>query len=485
MPNGEYDYSCVLDASMLFYEAQQAGRTPPNTRLPWKAPAMVNVKGPNGADLSKGWFDAGDFVKFNLPQAYTLVTLAWSILEFSPGYQRANLLDRAVNNVRWAADYMMNCYIDTSSSVAQVANASVDHALWRRASDVQEKPVIVTFDGSMGGADLMSMMAAAMASVAVLYADTDATYSAAALTAAQGFMAQAEANQVFYWQFDEDAAPYYKTDSIYDKMAFAAAWLYRATKDAKWSEKADGYITQHESSEAAGAACRYFWGNVGMGTYLLLARTTKSSTYLGKAQTCMQAIITPGQNNLAGVRYTSKGLAFVDSWGSLRYSTALSFMALMYADTISDGAPKRQAQCFAVGQVRYVLGDAGRSYVVGVGDNPPCRVHSRSASCAPAPASCSWADYAKHDCNPIVLYGALVGGPSESDVYSDKRDNIKQNEAAVDYNAGFTGALAAMLHSNTTNEGCGDLRNAAAPAASSGLLGAVLAVCLAMLLQRH
>jgi hypothetical protein len=39
---------------------------------------------------------------------------------------------------------------------------------------------------------------------------------------------------------------------------------------------------------------------------------------------------------------------------------------------------------------RYILGDTGRSYVVGVGNNPPCRPHSRMASCPNAPAACGY-----------------------------------------------------------------------------------------------
>lgn len=42
--------------------------------------------------------------------------------------------------------------------------------------------------------------------------------------------------------------------------------------------------------------------------------------------------------------------------------------------------------------------------------------------------------------------GALVGGPGGSnDKYSDVRSDFQANEVAVDYNAGFTGALAAAV----------------------------------------
>jgi hypothetical protein len=49
--------------------------------------------------------------------------------------------------------------------------------------------------------------------------------------------------------------------------------------------------------------------------------------------------------------------------------------------------------------------------------------------------------------NRHILYGALVGGPSSASdtAYTDDRTNYVTNEVALDYNAGFTGALARMV----------------------------------------
>jgi endoglucanase len=43
---------------------------------------MVGVKAEDGRDVSGGYYDAGDNVKFNLPMAWTLGVLAWSVVEF-------------------------------------------------------------------------------------------------------------------------------------------------------------------------------------------------------------------------------------------------------------------------------------------------------------------------------------------------------------------------------------------------------------------
>ncbi|GAE90376.1 endoglucanase [Acetivibrio straminisolvens JCM 21531] len=84
------------------------------------------------------------------------------------------------------------------------------------------------------------------------------------------------------------------------------------------------------------------------------------------------------------------------------------------------------------------MGSTGRSFVVGFGENWPQHPHHRTAHG-------SWydgmnvPDYHRH-----VLYGALVGGPGESDNYRDDISDYQCNEVACDYNAGFVGALAKM-----------------------------------------
>lgn len=91
-----------------------------------------------------------------------------------------------------------------------------------------------------------------------------------------------------------------------------------------------------------------------------------------------------------------------------------------------------------------IIGDTGRSYVVGFGQNSPQRPHHRSSSCRDKPAPCTWSDYNYDGPNPQVLYGALVGGPDQSDNYQDKRNDYIMNEVACDYNAGFQSAVAAL-----------------------------------------
>lgn len=61
------------------------------------------------------------------------------------------------------------------------------------------------------------------------------------------------------------------------------------------------------------------------------------------------------------------------------------------------------------------------------------------------PAACGWNEFNSPNANGQVHNGALAGGPDNNDNYSDNRDNYQQNEVALDYNAGFQSALAALI----------------------------------------
>ena len=72
-------------------------------------------------------------------------------------------------------------------------------------------------------------------------------------------------------------------------------------------------------------------------------------------------------------------------------------------------------------------------------------------SCPDRPQVCDYSALNSPNPNPQVLYGALAGGPDQYDNYQDDRNNYQCNEVAIDYNAGFQGALAGILHAQLKN----------------------------------
>ena len=61
---------------------------------------------------------------------------------------------------------------------------------------------------------------------------------------------------------------------------------------------------------------------------------------------------------------------------------------------------------------RYLLGESGRSHIVGFGKDPPTHVQNMPASCEAVPQPCNFVNaYLTPSANPNVLYGALVEVP--------------------------------------------------------------------------
>jgi endoglucanase len=73
----------MLGMSYFFYEVNRAGRLPPSTRAPWRADSLKRSEGGSlDGEFEGGYFDAGDHVIFQLPQAYAIARLAWTVHAF-------------------------------------------------------------------------------------------------------------------------------------------------------------------------------------------------------------------------------------------------------------------------------------------------------------------------------------------------------------------------------------------------------------------
>lgn len=72
-------------------------------------------------DLTGGYYDAGDNVKFGLPMAFTTTLLAWSVIEF--GDEMGNQIEHARAAIRWSTDYLLKAATATPGTLyVQVRN---------------------------------------------------------------------------------------------------------------------------------------------------------------------------------------------------------------------------------------------------------------------------------------------------------------------------------------------------------------------------
>jgi endoglucanase len=274
--------------------------------------------------------------------------------------------------------------------------------------------------------------AASLAAASVVFADTDPDYAALCLSHAKSLYAFAEKTKSDAGYTAANGF-YNSWSGFYDELSWAGVWLYLATDDDTYLTKAKQYWDEKEH-DYKWTMC---WDDVSIGAALMLARITDDSKY----STFMEKNLDYWTTGVNGerVNYTPKGLAYLDSWGALRYATTESFLAALYADWSGCSKDKKETYLdFAVSQVNYALGSTGQSYVVGYGDNYPQHIHHRTAQ----------GSYCDNMNEPAtarhVLYGALVGGPNQNDEYPDSVSDYTTSEVADDYNAGFVGILARL-----------------------------------------
>ncbi|MFI7423389.1 glycoside hydrolase family 9 protein [Nonomuraea sp. NPDC049684] len=438
-----FAYGEALQKSLWFYEAQQSGDLPAWNRVSWRGDSGLNDGKDAGLDLTGGWYDAGDHVKFGFPMAFSATMLAWGGVEYRDAYAGSGQLTHLLNNLRFVNDYFVKAHPSANVLYGQVGNGGTDHAWWGPAEAMQMNRPAYKIDASCGGSDLAGETAAAMAASSIVFRPTDPAYADKLVTHAKQLYSFADTVRKKYSDCISDAQGYYNSWSGYnDELVWGAIWLYRATNDAAYLAKAEaGYDNLGNEPQTTTKSYKWTiaWDDKSYGAYVLLHKLTGKQKYLDDADRWLDWW-TVGVNG-SKVRYSPGGQAVLDRWGSLRYAANTSFVALVHSDSISDPARKARYHDFAVRQINYALGDNPRnsSYLIGFGANPPKNPHHRTAHG-------SWTDQITNPVNSRhTLYGALVGGPPDpDDVYADKRDDYVMNEVATDYNAGFTSALARL-----------------------------------------
>ncbi|MBY8871253.1 glycoside hydrolase family 9 protein [Micromonospora sp. PLK6-60] len=439
-----FNYAEALQKSLLFYEAQQSGPKPTWNRVSWRGDSALTDGAGTGVDLTGGWYDAGDHVKFGFPMAFSATMLAWGAVEYRDGYVASGQLPHLLNNLRFVNDYFVKAHPAPNVLYGQVGKGDDDHKWWGPAEVMPMARPAYKIDASCGGADLAGETAAAMAASSMVFRPTDAAYADKLLGHAKQLYTFADTVRKNYHECITDATSFYKSWSGYqDELVWGAIWLYRATGDAAYLTKAESEYDKlgtEPQSTTRSYKWTIAWDNKQFGAYVLLANLTGKQKYVDDANRWLD-YWTVGVNGQR-VPYSPGGMAVLDSWGALRYAANTAFAALVYSDKTTDATRKTRYHDFAVRQINYALGENPRnsSYVIGFGANSPKNPHHRTAH------GSWWDSQTVPTETRHVLYGALVGGPSAAnDAYTDSRSDYVMNEVATDYNAGFTSAVARLV----------------------------------------
>jgi hypothetical protein len=447
--NSDYNYGEALQKSMFFYQVQQCGELPEWNEVTWRADAMTNDYVPGG------WFDAGDHLKFTLTNAYSASMLAWGYLEYKDGVEKCGESEEYLNNLEWVLDYLVNCDLG-DEIVYMIGDGSFDHVWWGSAEVYMNKFELMTGETerpyyTCNDSCIESQMAAALAAGYLCFKDSNPAKAKTYLEHAEACFKRADKNR----SIGDDAAEqsYYKISTFYDDLFFAANWLYMATGEQSYLDLCESDYIPNLGTEEQSTELKFTWGHcwddTQQGATLLYAINTGKKEWIEQTKKHLE-YWTTGYGGKQ-VTYTPDGLAWLFQWGSLRHATTTAFLAYVAADELfaDDATYNKKYIDFADSQMNYAFGDnsSNFSYVVGMGEDYPKAWHHRTSSGA---WNDKWSNIGQTEgedakSHAHTLYGALVGGPDQNDGYSDKIGDYQYSEVAIDYNAGYTAALCAMV----------------------------------------
>lgn len=457
---GNYNYKEALTKSLLFLEAQRSGKLPPKPRVPWRGDSGLDDGKLSNIDLVGGYYDAGDNVKYGLPMAFTVTSLAWTAIAFRAELQATGELENVHSAIRWGTDYFLKASAKKNRLWVQVGDPVADHQCWVRPENMKTPRTLYKIDVNTPGSEIAAETAAAMAASSLVFRRRDRVYSRRLLNKAKLLFEFARNYKGTY----DGECPFYCSYSGYnDELLWAASWLYLATNNVKYHK----FITEEAISASV---VEFSWDLKYAGAQVLL------SQYNLTAEGGVQNFKQQADNFVCGVLPDSAfhqlyispgGMLHLRDGANTQYVTSTAFLLILYSDmlaknhqTVTCGnqqiQPARLME-FATQQMDYLLGSnpRGRSYMVGFGNNPPTQAHHRGSSVPVLQTNSiincgmsfvTW--YNKNQPNPNELTGAIVGGPDRYDNFDDQRWDSPKLEPCTYINSLAVGALAKLaMHS--------------------------------------
>ncbi|MBR5420436.1 MAG: glycoside hydrolase family 9 protein [Lachnospiraceae bacterium] len=459
--DGKNKYAKLLAMSLDFFDENACGTDVSGLGISWRGNchtydaeaelslgdnfpeayrSLVDPDGNGKVDLSGGYHDAGDHVKFNLTMGFAGSSLALSEYLHPGIYEKAGAKEHLLAVVKRNADYLMKTtFLDGSGKVVTVChvvgNGNTDHGLWEAPEVQNYERISYWLTAERNNTAVCCEMAAAIAGAAWLYKDTDAAYASKCIRYAKALLDFGRTNQgncldglaTFY-----DTSGYSGSEMYYamDETAMAEAWLWVLGEGSK-----PAYTVQEGNYSFEGAYYGdyyfYCWDKVWQGFSALMYKATDESTYKDALKFAYLY-----KTNLQGLS-TSYYNYFDVTWGVSRYNCAMQMTALALAKGDKESAYAKAARF----QMDYLLGnnDYRCSFLIGYGNNP-VRIHHRAAN--PEEGNAKY-----------TLRGALVGGPDKNG-YLDDVHSYQYTEPALDYNACFALACAGLaeLYTGTSSD---------------------------------
>ncbi|MFN3405321.1 MAG: glycoside hydrolase family 9 protein [Cytophagaceae bacterium] len=449
----QHNYGLAQHLSTRFLGAQRCGNT-----KSWIQPETSNgchtTDGQSiGRDLTGGWHDCGDYIKFHVTGPYTALVYLYGMDKFpevypdqySQAYSKppANGIPDVLDEVKIETDFLIKC-VNGNTIYWQIGDGNDHNSFNEPISNSSQtlyngSNIRTVYSATSGRSNAFGNSAAALALMSILYKSYDANYAQSCLNAAVSYYTIGKINPA-------STADARSTDGFYswlanagyaDEMGLAAAMLYRATATNTYLTEATNYA--NSLSQSAG----FDYGTMNHLLFYELYEITGTTTWLNRVASRVNA-------------YTNQSCGYFHNtnWGSLRDAGNAAFLSALYHRSSGSAS----AYTFAKRNVDFILGThngigpnapANFSFLIGynvLGGGFPKSPHHAAAF---GKSSNAWTLYTQEGNNPgsvpfgYTLSGGLAGGPeSACNNFHDRINNYVSSEYCSYYNAAFNGAVA-------------------------------------------
>ena len=481
-----FNFAEALQKSIYFYDAEKCGPGITGGRIEWrgdchegdmkipltntslsadfieKYKGILDPDGDGTVDVHGGFHDAGDHVRFGLPQSYTAGTLGWGFYEFRDAFKKSGQEEHMIEILKYFTDTFLRCsFLDEDGNLIafcyMVGEGDLDHSYWGPPELYPESiPRPADFaTAETPGTDVCASTSAALSISYLNFKESDPEYAEKCLAVAK---AQYDFANKYRGMSLGDG--YYTSAYYEDELAWAAVWLYACTGNKD-------YINDIDSVDSEGNYTGYIkkiipdtfntnkwyntwvhcWDAVWGGVFIVLNELLPEDErfdYIARwnIEYLSGGVAQHKEADDHGYTTTSPaGYTMINGWGSARYNAAAQLCALVYMKNHPDRTDFGE---WAKGQMEYIMGrnPMGYSYIVGYGYEKglPFAKHPHHRA-AHGSKTLSMLDPPEHR---HILWGALVGGPDKEDYHQDVTTDFVYNEVAIDYNAAFVGACAGL-----------------------------------------
>lgn len=463
------EYKKALWMTTRFYGGQRSGDNnwlvynylPSGLNASLTGKCFINDQDIDGYNLSGGWHDCGDHVKFGQTEFYSAYMLLKGYAEFPAGYDdyysynysgyissgkwnweenshNPNGIPDILDEVKHATDFFIKCTQSSNVFYYQVGQGVPDHVFWYTAVKMQ------TLTKTNGGqtrtvyknpadASMASFCGATLALMSRVYRKFDPPYADLCLQHARYAYDYAKAHPGVTGA--GDGSFYGPNDNWKDDYASLCAELFWATGTTTYKNEALAFSVAYDAGFGAdiyGKNYGFDYSNNGDIAIYNLAKLGKSN-----ALSVLENIV--NIHYFGNKRADGQFNGGNQDWGPLRYNANTAFIVALWQKLKGTSAIPNK---YIYDNIDYILGKntSGQSFIVGFGTKSPQFPHHRNVYlCDNNPWALS---------SPVMLipeknkqFGLMVGGTRNVTSYTDAFSNYQMNEGGIDYNACLVGIL--------------------------------------------